>query len=1095
MSVQRVALIFDDRIRPDTTGVYVRRALAELVDVVHFQPDQAEEIPRSGFDLYLSVDDDTEHRLPDALRPRAYWAIDTHRDFPARFQRALACDFVFAAQRDGAERLRAAGVSSASWLPLACDPEIHRRHEVPKQFNVSFVGRTCPGPRDELLNLIRRNFPNHFIGQAYFDEMARVYSASRIVFNRSIKNDVNMRVFEALACGSLLVTNDLTDNGLEELFQDGVHAVMYREPHELVDKIRYYLAHEEEREKIAATGRTEALAKHAYRHRLERMLERVVGATRRPARGATAEPAGEERHAPGHGSVDRADRAASPALVTASGHGRTATLPGLSSIIVPCFNQCDFTRVCIQALLRHTRPTWELILVNNGSSDETGAYLSGVQDAARVPVTIISNATNIGFPRAVNQGLEIARGEYLVLLNNDAVVTDGWLDQLIALTRLEIPTTKGAPEPNAEESLTTSESGTRRNQEELLTTNLTNLTNPEDQERVAELPETAGRSADGEPGRNQSLPATHSPPAATHPIGLVGPMSNYAAPPQLVENVPYRDLDEMHDFASQWRNHHRGQWFTVPKLSGFCVLLKRAVYEAIGGLDERFGLGLFDDDDLALRARHAGFELAVAHDLFVHRFGSRTFAGNGIDAEKLLDENAQKFAAKWGQAAPAGQRVALAPWSPASRGHADRGTVLQTDLPTQAHADPGTVWKTVLPTDPRTRLLSSEPGPRNEDRGTRATISLTVIARDEEKNLPRCLGSVRGLFDEIVVVDTGSTDRTKTIAEEYGARVFDFPWIDDFAAARNAALEHATGDYIFWLDADDVVDPREREKLRALLDGLGAPGQFSDAAYVVRCACDPGEDGSGGNTVVDHVRLFPLRADVRWTYRVHEQILPALRRAGVPVRWTDLTVRHTGYRDTELRARKLDRDTRILLSELNERRDEPFILFNLGAIAIERKDWPGALTYLTRSLRRSAPTDSITRKLYVLIARAHERLGDSAAALRTCADGLALDPENAELWFRKGVVHLQRGEMAQSEASFTRILGLKRPEQFCSEDAGIYGHLTRRNLALLAEARGDRERAARLWREVLAECPTDSQAMSSRERLRTEAHRPGETPA
>ncbi len=113
------------------------------------------------------------------------------------------------------------------------------------------------------------------------------------------------------------------------------------------------------------------------------------------------------------------------------------------------------------------------------------------------------------------------------------------------------------------------------------------------------------------------------------------------------------------------------------------------------------------------------------------------------------------------------------------------------------------------------------------------------------------------------------------------------------------------------------------------------------AAYVVKCACDPGQDGSGGQTVVDHIRLFPLRPDVRWTYRVHEQILPALRRAGIPVRWTDLVVRHTGYADVALRERKLERDARILEAELRERPDEPFVLFNLGSIAIERRDWPG----------------------------------------------------------------------------------------------------------------------------------------------------------
>ena len=121
----------------------------------------------------------------------------------------------------------------------------------------------------------------------------------------------------------------------------------------------------------------------------------------------------------------------------------------------------------------------------------------------------------------------------------------------------------------------------------------------------------------------------------------------------------YRDLDEMDGFARRWRDEHRGKWFTVPKLSGFCLLMKRAVFDAIGGLDERFGLGFFDDDDLAERARRAGFELAVAYDLFVHHFGSRTFVGNGVDANRLLDENAARFAAKWGNAVPQGRRVAL----------------------------------------------------------------------------------------------------------------------------------------------------------------------------------------------------------------------------------------------------------------------------------------------------------------------------------------------------------------------------------------------------------------------------------------------------
>ena len=82
-----------------------------------------------------------------------------------------------------------------------------------------------------------------------------------------------------------------------------------------------------------------------------------------------------------------------------------------------------------------------------------------------------------------------------------------------------------------------------------------------------------------------------------------------------------------------------------------------------------------------------------------------------------------------------------------------------------------------------------------------------MIVKNEQENLPTCLASVEGIFDEIIVVDTGSTDRTKEIACEFGAKVFDFEWVDSFAAARNEVLAHATGDYAFWLDADDEGYP------------------------------------------------------------------------------------------------------------------------------------------------------------------------------------------------------------------------------------------------------------------------------------------------
>ena len=110
--------------------------------------------------------------------------------------------------------------------------------------------------------------------------------------------------------------------------------------------------------------------------------------------------------------------------------------PGAASIIIPCWNQLEFTRQCIAALLRHTHGAWELIVIDNGSTDGTAGYLANLRDAAPMPVTLISNSRNLGFPAAINQGLKCARGEYLVLLNNDVVVTEGWLSQLIGLASI-----------------------------------------------------------------------------------------------------------------------------------------------------------------------------------------------------------------------------------------------------------------------------------------------------------------------------------------------------------------------------------------------------------------------------------------------------------------------------------------------------------------------------------------------------------------------------------------------------------------------------------------------------------------------------------
>jgi glycosyltransferase involved in cell wall biosynthesis len=146
------------------------------------------------------------------------------------------------------------------------------------------------------------------------------------------------------------------------------------------------------------------------------------------------------------------------------------------------------------------------------------------------------------------------------------------------------------------------------------------------------------------------------------------------------------------------------------------------------------------------------------------------------------------------------------------------------------------------------------------------SVSLCLIVKDEETNLPACLTPLVDLVDEVVVTDTGSTDRTRDVARSFGARVVEFPWTQSFAAARNACLQHAGGPWTLWIDADDRVDEANRARLRALLDRLGP----DDLAFSIRNRL---VWPSGKVTLTRHVRLFRKSPGVHWKYRVHEQLM------------------------------------------------------------------------------------------------------------------------------------------------------------------------------------------------------------------------------
>jgi GT2 family glycosyltransferase/tetratricopeptide (TPR) repeat protein len=622
---------------------------------------------------------------------------------------------------------------------------------------------------------------------------------------------------------------------------------------------------------------------------------------------------------------------------------------GLTSIVLATHNQLDYTRLCVESVRSRTDEPYELVFVDNGSTDGTPDYLRGLAGAR-----VICNPDNRGFPAAVNQGIAASSGTQVLLLNNDTVVTTGWLGRM--------------------------------------------------------------------------LMALHRDPS----VGLVGPCSNSVSGEQQVP-AGYDDLSGLDGFAWDWGKARQGEAEDTDRLVGFCLLASRDLVDAVGPLDERFGTGCFEDDDYCLRALRAGWRAVIARDAFVHHFGGRTFAGSGVDFAALMERNRRLFRQKW-----------------------------EEENPAPAAASGGEVFG-----------LVPEPG----GRGLRLTrgrvgLSLCMIVRDNARTVRAALESVRPWVDEMVVVDTGSVDETPAIVASLGARLFHFPWRDSFAAARNESLRHARGEWVFWMDSDDTIDPDNGRRLRGL--AARGSGPASPLGYVVSVHCpDRDGDGTGGYTRVTHVKLFRNLPGLRFEHRIHEQILPAILRAGGRVEHTGLFVVHSGYDTTPGgQARKLERDLRLLRQELAEQPDHPFTLYNLGMTYADVGRRREAAACLERSLARSAPNASHARKAYALLASCHAALGDDAAARDACERGLRAFPKDPELRFRRGVLLLARGEPAEAVRCFRDLLDCPdQADHYTSVHEGVNGHLARHNLALALVELGDFAGAERELRRATADSP------------------------
>jgi tetratricopeptide (TPR) repeat protein len=286
-------------------------------------------------------------------------------------------------------------------------------------------------------------------------------------------------------------------------------------------------------------------------------------------------------------------------------------------------------------------------------------------------------------------------------------------------------------------------------------------------------------------------------------------------------------------------------------------------------------------------------------------------------------------------------------------------------------------------------------------------VSACLIVKDEEKNLARCLKSLKGVVDEIVVVDTGSTDKTVEIAESFGAKVGHFPWNQDFAAARNHSLELATGDWALWIDADEELTA---DSLKAIQRAVVRPHFGGFAIEIINFT----EDGSEAAQYVHKpIRLFRRVEGVRFSGRIHEQVSPSLNALDLP--WAYLPgarLLHYGYRPTEMAERgKVERTVDMIRRELEDKPEDPFQWFNLANAYTAANDFPNVEKAAAECARFVAPGDQLGALNYQLWSNALVKQSRSAEAIRVCDEadrygfgGILNEFERANAFLTLGLV-------------------------------------------------------------------------------------------
>lgn len=305
-------------------------------------------------------------------------------------------------------------------------------------------------------------------------------------------------------------------------------------------------------------------------------------------------------------------------------------------------------------------------------------------------------------------------------------------------------------------------------------------------------------------------------------------------------------------------------------------------------------------------------------------------------------------------------------------------------------------------------------------------ISLSMIVKNEEKFLPGCLESVRGVVDEVIILDTGSTDNTVEIAEKYGAKVYFMEWKDDFALARNESIKHCTGEWILYLDADERLTPQSKDEIlhlaRFSIDQIGGYICNIESLHLQN-------DGKTDMHRGGYPRFFRNYGypTIRFQGRIHEQITPSIFELNKSIDFSDILIKHLGY-DTSLEVmeKKVRRNYKLLIKHVQEEPDNAYAWFQLGQTLGMMQLNKESENAVQMAVNLGTLKSSVACSAYSLLAQYAKARKSYEEALNYCELSLQIAPEQVYTRFLTALIYMEMEEPEKAEPIIIDVIALRK---------------------------------------------------------------------